>query len=201
MTEDDKSATNVIRVVREISWAEMLELANTGKGNTGHSNAGHYNAGDSNAGNRKAGHYNAGTATPGTATPGTTTPGTATPGTATPGTTTPGNRNAGHYNAGHYNAGDFNSCNWSTGSFCSVEPPFLLFNKPSPISRDELYWHAGFRAARQLRVVDGDGNKIEYKQAWANLWNDELGNPERIAIQSIPNFDTDVFFEITGIRV
>ncbi|WP_444980887.1 DUF7666 domain-containing protein, partial [Paenibacillus koleovorans] len=38
--EDDKACTNIIRIVREISWAEMLDMVNTGKGNTGLSNAG-----------------------------------------------------------------------------------------------------------------------------------------------------------------
>lgn len=151
VTDGDKSATNVIRIVRELSWTEMLELANSGKGNTGLSNAGH--------------------------------------------------RNAGHNNAGHRNAGDFNSCNWSTGTFCSIEQPFMLFNKPSQICRAELLWHPGMRAARQLRVVDDEGNRIDYKEAWAKLWNEEFGNPERIAVQSLPNFDSDVFFDITGIRV
>lgn len=169
-TDGDKSATNQIRIVREIRWAEMLELANTGKWNSGHSNAGHYNAGDRNAGHCNAGHRNA------------------------------GDRNTGHHNAGDNNAGDFNSCNWSTGTFCSIEPPFLLFNKPSPISRDELHWHPGFKVARRLRVVDDEGKPIAYKQAWANLWDDCLDS-DKIAIQSLPNFDADVFYEITGIRV
>ncbi|WP_218033907.1 hypothetical protein, partial [Paenibacillus koleovorans] len=111
-----------------------------------------------------------------------------------------GNRNAGHYNAGNRNAGDFNSCNYSSGTFCSEEPPFLLFNKVSPISRDELYWHPGFRVARQLRVVDDEGKGIDYKQAWANLWSG-LSNRDMIAVQSLPNFDADVFETITGLRV
>ena len=139
--------------------------------NTGKGNTGRSNAGDNNAGHRNAGDNNA------------------------------GHRNAGDYNAGHRNAGDFNSCNWSSGTFCSEEPPFLLFNKPSPVSRDELRWSLGMRAARQLCVVDEEGNAIPYKDAWTKLWNDVLGNPERIAIQSLPNFDPVVFFDITGVRV
>ena len=155
MMDDDKCVTNHIRIVREISWSELLELVNTGKGNTGHSNAGDYNAGDYNAGDN---------------------------------------------NAGDYNAGDFNSCNYSSGSFCSIEPEFLLFNRPSPISREEFNSSQAAWICRRLRVVDDGGNKIDYKQAWTNLWGD-LSNSDKITIQSIPNFDAGVFFDITGIEV
>ncbi|MFX3633745.1 MAG: pentapeptide repeat-containing protein [Candidatus Pristimantibacillus sp.] len=158
--DEDKFVTNKIRIVRELSWAEVLEIANLGKGNTGYGNAGHYNAG----------HYNA------------------------------GNRNAGNDNAGNDNAGDFNSCNYSSGSFCSVEPEFLLFNKPSPISREDFNDSHAVYLCRQLRVVDPEGNKIDYKQAWANLW-ESFSNSNKITVQAMPNFDADVFEAITGIRV
>lgn len=58
VTDGDKSATNHIRIVREISWQEMLELANEGKGNTGLRNTGHSNTGDSNTGYRNTGYWN-----------------------------------------------------------------------------------------------------------------------------------------------
>ncbi|PWV90225.1 pentapeptide repeat protein, partial [Paenibacillus cellulosilyticus] len=148
---------------------------NAGHYNAGHYNAGHYNAGHYNAGHYNAGHYNAGNRNA-------------------------GHYNAGHYNAGHYNAGDFNSCNYSSGSFCSVEPEFLLFNKPSPITREDFTSSRAYYLCRRLSVVDDEGNKIEYKQAWSNLWN-SLDNDQKICIQSMPNFDAAVFEEITGIQV
>jgi len=58
--EGDKSCTNKIKFIRELSWLEVLELVNTGKGNTGLKNAGNDNAGYSNAGNYNAGNRNAG---------------------------------------------------------------------------------------------------------------------------------------------
>lgn len=150
---DNKSVTNKIRIVRELTWQEVLEMVNTGKGNTGLGNSGNRNSGDGNSGNR--------------------------------------------------NSGEFNSCNYSSGAFCSVEPAFLLFNKPSPISRNEFYSSRAYSICRQLEVVEkvDEGYKsVNYKEAWAKLWG-SLSNDEKIIVQSIPNFDADVFEEITGIRV
>lgn len=46
----DKCATNKLEVVREISWSELLEIVNMGKGCTGLCNSGDYNSGDWNSG-------------------------------------------------------------------------------------------------------------------------------------------------------
>lgn len=48
-----KSCTNKIQIVREIPWAELLEMVNTGKGC-----AGLCNSGDCNSGNRNSGDCN-----------------------------------------------------------------------------------------------------------------------------------------------
>ncbi|KGE20041.1 DUF7666 domain-containing protein [Paenibacillus wynnii] len=197
---DDKSVTNKLAIIRELTWQEVLDMLNTGKGNTGRGNSGHYNSGDSNSGHYNSGHYNSGNRNSGN---------------RNSGHYNSGNRNSGHYNSGdsnsgHYNSGDsnsgdsnsgnFNSTDYSSGSFCSEEQPFILFNKPSPITRDEFKWSDGARICRRLKLVDDEGTKIEYKAAWTTLW-DELSNPEKITVQSIPNFDADVFEVITGIRV
>ena len=145
---DDKSVTNKIRIVRELTWHEVLGLVNLGRGNTGLGNS--------------------------------------------------GNRNS-----GNRNSGDFNSCNHSSGAFCSSEPEFLLFNKPSPISRDEFYSSRAYYICRRLEVVEKVGEEykpVAYKESWAKLW-ESLDNEEKIIVQSIPNFDAKVFEEITGIRV
>ena len=46
----DKCCTNKIKIVREISWEELLTIVNTGKGNAGLCNTGDFNIGDSNTG-------------------------------------------------------------------------------------------------------------------------------------------------------
>lgn len=55
VAEDEyKCATNKLEIVREIPWAEVLEIVNTGKACTGRCNSG-----DQNSGNRNSGDWNA----------------------------------------------------------------------------------------------------------------------------------------------
>lgn len=49
-TDGTKSCTNKIQIVREIPWAELLEIVNTGKGCTGLCNSGNRNSGNRNSG-------------------------------------------------------------------------------------------------------------------------------------------------------
>ncbi|WP_270288989.1 pentapeptide repeat-containing protein, partial [Enterocloster bolteae] len=58
--EGDKCCTNKLEIVREIPWAELLEIVNMGKGCTGLCNSGNRNSGDWNSGNRNSGNRNSG---------------------------------------------------------------------------------------------------------------------------------------------
>ena len=55
---EDKCATNKLEIVREIPWAEVLEIVNTGKACTGRCNSGDWNSGDWNSGNWNSGDWN-----------------------------------------------------------------------------------------------------------------------------------------------
>lgn len=46
----NKCCTNDLEIVQEISWQELLEIVNTGKGCTGYGNSGNYNSGNGNSG-------------------------------------------------------------------------------------------------------------------------------------------------------
>ena len=60
VAEDEyKCATNKLEIVREIPWAEVLEIVNTGKACTGRWNSGDWNSGNRNSGNRNSGDWNA----------------------------------------------------------------------------------------------------------------------------------------------
>ena len=56
---DNKCATNKLEIVREIPWAEVLEIVNTGKACTGCCNSGNCNSGNWNSGNWNSGDWNA----------------------------------------------------------------------------------------------------------------------------------------------
>ena len=57
-TENNKSVTDEIRIVREISWIEMLTMANEGRDCTGLRNTGDWNTGDWNKTNFSTGFFN-----------------------------------------------------------------------------------------------------------------------------------------------
>ena len=48
MEDGDKCATNKLQIVREVPWAELLSIINTGKDCTGRCNTGDWNTGDWN---------------------------------------------------------------------------------------------------------------------------------------------------------
>ena len=55
---EDKCATNKLEIVREIPWAEILEIVNTGKACTGRCNSGNRNSGNRNSGDCNSGDCN-----------------------------------------------------------------------------------------------------------------------------------------------
>ena len=88
---EDKCATNKLEIVREIPWAEVLEIVNTGKACTGRCNSGNRNSGNRNSGDWNSGDWNSGD-------------------------WNSGNRNSGDWNSGNRNSGDWNSGDWNSGN-------------------------------------------------------------------------------------
>ncbi len=139
--EGDKCATNKLEIIREIPWAELLEMVNTGKGcaglcNSGNRNSGNRNSGDWNSGNRNSGDWNSGdwnsgNRNSGNRNSGDWNSGNRNSGNRNSGDWNSGNRNSGDWNSGNRNSGDWNNTNFSNGCFNTVEPTIHLFNKPS----------------------------------------------------------------------
>ena len=168
-TDGTKSCTNKIQIVREIPWAELLEIVNTGKGCTGLCNS--------------------------------------------------GNRNS-----GNRNSGDWNKCNFSNGCFNTVSPKIYLFNKPSEwIYGDWLNSEARYllnqipgdvleyiylsdmtdeeKAAHPEAETTGGYLKILDNSECAVIWWRGLSDRQKAVITAIPNFDKEIFKQITGIDV
>lgn len=207
-TKGDKSVTDEIRIVREISWHEVLNLANTGKNCTGYCNTGNYNSGNRNSGNRNSGYRNSGYSNSGN---------------YNSGDYNSGDCNSGEYNSGNYNSGDWNSCNYSTGFFNSVAQPVYAFNKPLSVSVNEFRNCDGMRILTSNFVnnmwicssemtaeekqkhpehehMGGYLKTVDFKTACKMMWN-RLTAEEKRKVCEIPNFDASVFEEITGIDV
>jgi hypothetical protein len=150
-TEGDKSVTDEIVILRELTWHEVLDLANTGKDCTGNRNSGNWNSGnrnsgDCNSGNRNSGdwnsgdcnsgNWNSGNRNSGNRNSGNWNSGNRNSGNCNSGNWNSGNRNSGNWNSGNRNSGNWNSANFSTGFFNSIEQPLYAFNKPLDIDRN-----------------------------------------------------------------
>lgn len=146
ISEDRKSCTNKIKIVREIPWGEVLRIVNAGHHNTGHHNAGNYNAGNRNAGhhntgNRNTGDFNTGGCNTGDFNTGHHNTGDCNTGGCNAGHHNTGYHNTGNYNAGEYNAGDHNRGDYNTGDYNCIsgssgcfntsEEKIIMFNKAS----------------------------------------------------------------------
>ena len=178
VTDGEKIGSNKIRIVREIVGEELDILRGILDGNTGVFNSGNRNSGDCNS----------------------------------------GDGNSGSRNSGDGNSGDWNSCNYSSGVFCSREEKIRIFNKPSNMTMQEFvyseYYHAlnsvPFELTEWIQYTkeeqDTDAKKatggylrtVPYKEACAKWWLNMSAKNKSI-IMSMPNFDAEVFKEITGI--
>lgn len=118
------------------------------------------------------------------------------------------NGNTGLFNSGNRNSGYWNSCNYSNGVFCNQEDKDIrIFNKPSGMSLEE-FWNSKYYEALQSEPLEltywGNENKKlkrrSYKDACA-IWWSKLTEKNKKIIQEIPNFDPEIFFDITGIDI
>lgn len=104
-----KSATNKIRILKEISWYEALDLLNNGKANTGINNSGNNNTGSFNTGNDNDGDMNSGNRNVGNDNSGSYNDGHQNAGDENLGSKNSGNENIGYGNSGSKNKGDYNT--------------------------------------------------------------------------------------------
>ena len=247
--DGDKCATNYLEIVREISWQEVLEIVNTGKGctglcNSGNRNSGDWNSGDWNSGNRNSGNRNSGNRNSGNRNSGNRNSGNrnsgdwnsgdcnsgdwnsgdCNSGDCNSGDWNSGNRNSGDWNSGDCNSGDWNKCSFSNGCFNTVEPKIYLFNKPSDwtyrdwLNSDARYllnqipgdvleyvWFEDMTdeektAHPEAKTTGGYLKQLDNSEC-GSIWWRGLNDYEKSIIKAIPNFDKEIFKEITGVDV
>lgn len=148
-TDGNKSCTDKLEIVREITWDEVLRIVNIGKNctgycntgdcNTGDCNTGSCNTGDCNTGNRNIGDWNTGGCNTGNYNiggynTGNYNTGGCNTGNRNTGYGNTGDCNTGDYNTGNCNTGDWNKSSFNTGCFNTEEQKIMLFNKPSSMT-------------------------------------------------------------------
>jgi hypothetical protein len=218
-TDGTKSCTNKIKIIRELTWHEVLDLVNIGKDctgicNSGNRNSGDWNSGDCNSGNRNSGNRNSGDWNSGDCNSG----------DWNSGDCNSGNRNSGDWNSGNRNSGDWNKSSFNNGCFNTVEPTIMMFNKPSEITYQdwrksdaryllnqipkdvvEWIWSNDMtdeeKAAHPEHETTGGYLKVLDESECSQIWWDGLTDKQKGIIRAIPNFDKSIFEEITGIRI
>ena len=141
--------------------------------NTGIKNSGDYNSGNHNSGYYNSGYYNS------------------------------GDYNSGDCNSGDYNSSDYNSGDYNSGLFNTNEPKMRMFNKESDITYSEwcnsngyIYFNIPLNTYK-----DGELVTLEYKEAWAKWWEENKSEVMISRIKRLPNFNAEIFEEITGIEI
>ena len=212
-TDGNKSCTDKLEIVREITWDEVLRIVNLGKNCTGFCNTGNCNTGDRNTGDRNTGDRNTGNCNTGNCNTG----------NCNTGNRNTGNRNTGDRNTGNRNTGDWNKSSFNTGCFNTVEQKIMLFNKQSDmtyrdwcksdaryllnqIPKDVVEWIYSDNMTDEekeqhptYKTTDGYLKKLDETEC-GQLWWDSLSNHQKNIIKAIPNFDAEIFFQCTGIR-
>ena len=228
-TDGDKSCTDKLEIVREIPWDEVLRIVNIGKNCTGRCNTGDWNTGDRNTGNRNTGDRNTGDRNTGNRNTGDCNTGDwntgdRNTGNRNTGDWNTGDRNTGNRNTGNRNTGDWNKSSFNTGCFNTKEQKIMLFNKPSDmtyrewidsdaryllnqIPKDVVEWvyeedmTDEEKAAHPTYETTGGYLKVLDESECGQLWWGSLSDRRKEIIKAIPNFDAEIFFQCTGVRV
>ena len=218
-TDGDKSCTDKLEIVREIPWDEVLRIVNIGKNCTGRCNTGDWNTGDCNTGDWNTGNRNTGDCNTGNRNTG-----DCNTGDWNTGNRNTGNMNTGDWNTGDCNTGDWNKSSFNTGCFNTEEQKIMLFNKPSDmtysewlgsdaryllnqIPKDVVEWvyeenmTDEEKAAHPTYETTGGYLKVLDESECGQLWWGSLSDRRKEIIKAIPNFDAEIFFQCTGVRV
>ena len=131
-----------------------------------------------------------------------------------------GNRNSGNCNSGNCNSGDWNSASNCIGCFNTISQHLKFFDKPSNLTleqwrKSKAYWLLSYIRPIEW-IYSEDMTKIEkeshpdYETTGGYLkdnskccveWREGLTEEEKETIKGIPNFDSEKFYQITGIKV
>ena len=199
---------------------------NSGDWNSGNRNSGNWNNGNRNSGNRNSGNRNSGNRNSGNRNSGNCNSGNCNSGNWNSGNRNSGDWNSGDWNSGNGNSGDWNSCNHSSGCFNVKSNKIYFFDKPSNWTYQD--WFSSVAKLTMDCVPSNlvwvefaqmtDDEKEAYPTAKTtggylreipdpelavirNEWWARLSPDAKDKILKLPNFDGEIFKEITMIDV
>ena len=152
------------------------------KNNSGYENSGHWNSGDRNSGNENSGNGNS------------------------------GNENSGNWNSGNWNSGIFNTdmpkmrsfnreCRMTYKEFLSSDlyidfslqiNVYVFYSKMSDEEKNNHEY---------AKITGGYLKTLSYKESWKKWWKENKSDEMIKKIKKLPNFNPDIFEEITGINI
>ena len=191
--DGDKCSTNIIQIVREVTWQEVLTIVNTGKActglcnsgnwnsgnwNSGNCNSGNWNSGNCNSGNRNSGNWNSGDCNSGNRNSGDRNSGDCNSGNRNSGDWNSGDRNSGDRNSGNRNSGNCNSGDWNSGNWNKASNVVGCFNTQSRKLR--FFDKETEMTFEQWKNSDAYWlmNRIDFRPAdW--IWSNEMSDAEK----------------------
>lgn len=227
---DSKCVTNKIKIIRQLDDEEIRKITNYGRDNIGFMNHGNFNEGRRNYGNFNSGHhnygsnnkgcenfgdensgnqnygigndghhnygpYNEGNFNYGSFNSGESNYGAVNSGSQNYGAKNSGDCNYGMWNEGSNNYGDFNLCSEVMGSFntLNLRSGVQFFDKSCP------FYSMGDWFASEVRdIFKNIPIDKSMRQSW---WSYKSEDEKSYIILKLPNFDAEIFYKITGIKI
>ena len=195
---------------------------NSGEHNSGEHNSGDHNSGDHNSGNYNSEDHNSGDCNSGNRNSGNRNSGDCNSGNRNSGNYNSGDCNSGDCNSGDCNSGEHNSGDHNSGLFNTKEHNMYCFDILSDMKRDDWEYHPARYASFKFNLISFIGfdvmteeekkNFPEYKtiggylktnnyKTACEIWWGKLNQKEKDSFKTLPNFNADIFYEITGIRI
>ncbi len=209
VTDGNKYGTNKLFILREIPREELNKYnsCNSGNRNSGDCNSGNRNSGNWNSGNRNSGNWNSGNWNSGNWNSG----------NWNSGNCNSGDCNSGNCNSGDCNSGNWNSGDWNSGFFNTNSPLVRIFNKETNVPRNDIdfpsflcfdltVWVSHDTATDEekeahkfdIETCGGFTKTISYKKAFRLAW-DKADKEEHKKLLKLPNWNNEIFMEISGI--
>ena len=218
-SDDGKFGTNRIMLLRELTREEIKKYndMNSGNRNSGSWNSGDSNSGSWNSGNRNSGSWNSGNRNSGSWNSGDSNSGNRNSGSWNSGDSNSGDSNSGNRNSGDSNSGSWNSGSWNSGYFNVDSPLVRIFGKETDVKKEDIdfpswlyfdltQWVSHDTATdkekkehkNEIKIFGGFLKTLTYKEAFRLAWN-KAEFSERKKLFSLPNWNNEIFMQISGI--
>ena len=221
---DGKFGTNRIMILRELTREEIKKYntwnsgnCNSGNCNSGDCNSGNCNSGDGNGGNCNSGNCNSGDGNGGNCNSGNWNSGNWNSGDCNSGDGNGGNCNSGNCNSGNWNSGNWNSGDCNSGYFNVDSPLVRVFGKETDVKKEDIdfpswlyfdltQWVSHDTATdkekkehkNEIEISGGFLKVLDYKEAFRLAWS-KAEFSERKKLFSLPNWNNEIFMQISGI--